>query len=172
MCWEVEIFCSVRLRTLLVGGARRGVYAFRKCRLIPPHQSLTRQLPPKGKPSVRCANRVNMTLSCGSPLRSALIALLCSTKGLLQKRLPLGGKLSRKRLMRGDKSAPTQRLQSLTHPTHKKSATAALCKKSPPPQTQKNFPHDPATTKSESNLRSVNGGVMGEVLGRSGRFGG
>ena len=26
------------------------VYAFRKCRLIPPHQSLTRQLPPKGKP--------------------------------------------------------------------------------------------------------------------------
>ena len=52
--WEVEIFCSVRLRTLLVGGARRGVYAFRKCRLIPPHQSLTRQtacsfLPTRGE---------------------------------------------------------------------------------------------------------------------------
>ena len=25
-------------------------YAFHKCRLIPPHQSLTRQLPPEGKP--------------------------------------------------------------------------------------------------------------------------
>ena len=32
---------------------------FGKSRLIPPHQSLTRQLPPKGKPSVRCANMAN-----------------------------------------------------------------------------------------------------------------
>ena len=66
----------------------------------------------------------------------------------------------------------TRKVSCLTTPTHKKSATAALCKKSPPPQTQKNFPHNPATTKSESNLRSVNGGVMGEVLGERGRFGG
>ena len=41
------------------------VYAFRKCRLIPHHQSLTRQtacsfLPPKGKPSVRWANMANV----------------------------------------------------------------------------------------------------------------
>ena len=34
-------------------------YAFHKCRLIPPHQSLPRQLPPEGKPSVRCANMAN-----------------------------------------------------------------------------------------------------------------
>ena len=48
--WEVRELCRVRLRTRLVSGMRRVVYAFRKCRLIPPHQSLTRQLPPKGKP--------------------------------------------------------------------------------------------------------------------------
>ena len=50
--------------------------SYRKCRFIPPHQSLTRQLPPKGKPFLHCANRANMTLSCGSPLRSALIRRL------------------------------------------------------------------------------------------------
>ena len=31
-------------------------YSYRKRRFIPPHQSLTRQLPPKGKPSVGSAN--------------------------------------------------------------------------------------------------------------------
>ena len=35
------------------------VYVFCKCRFIPPHQSLTRQLPPEGKPSLRRANMVN-----------------------------------------------------------------------------------------------------------------
>ena len=47
--WEVRELCRVRLRTRLVSGMRRVVYAFRKCRLIPPHQSLTRQLPPQGE---------------------------------------------------------------------------------------------------------------------------
>ena len=36
----------------------------------------------------------------------------------------------------------------------------------------KNFPHDPATMPSKSNFHFVNGGVVGEVLGRRGRFGG
>ena len=84
----------------------------------PPHQSLSRQLPPKGKPFLHCANRVNMTLSCGSPLRSALIRRLrhqtacslaskatdeggrycsrsspcCVARKDSCKRLPLGGK--------------------------------------------------------------------------------
>ena len=73
---EVRWGCRVRLRARLLSGARRGVYAFCKCRLIPPHQSLTRQLPPKGKPSVRCANMANMALHCGLPLRSALTSRL------------------------------------------------------------------------------------------------
>ena len=59
LVWEVGIFCRVRLSRLIGERARRGVYAFRKCRLIPPHQSLTRQLPPEGKPSFRCANIAN-----------------------------------------------------------------------------------------------------------------
>ena len=41
-----------------VGCAGR-VYAFCKCGCIPPHQSLSRQLPPEGKPSFRCANIAN-----------------------------------------------------------------------------------------------------------------
>ena len=54
-------------------------------RFIPPHQSLTRQLPPEGKPSLHCANMadvVNMAdmadiiLCCGLPLRFALIRRL------------------------------------------------------------------------------------------------
>ena len=85
-------------------------------------------------------------------------------EGSLAKRLPLGGKLSRKRLMRGDQSAPTQRLQSLTLPTHKKRATAALCKKLTSPNT-KTSPMTPPLPKSETNLRYISGGDMGEVLG-------
>ena len=50
-------------------------------RLIPPHQSPTRQtacsfLPPEGKPSLHCANRANIILCCGLLLRSALIRRL------------------------------------------------------------------------------------------------
>ena len=64
-------------------------YAFRKCRFIPPHQSLTRQLPPEGKPSLLCANMANIyVVAC---LCDPLVALLCSAKGLLQKGFPLGG---------------------------------------------------------------------------------
>ena len=75
--------------------------SYRECRFIPPHQSLTRQLPPKGKPSLHCANTANVaymavmsniSLSCGLPLRFALVALSCSAKGILQKGFPLGGR--------------------------------------------------------------------------------
>ena len=60
---EVRWGCRVRLRTRLLSGARRGVYAFCKCRLIPPHQSLARQtacsfLPPKGKASAGSASYI------------------------------------------------------------------------------------------------------------------
>ena len=47
---------------------------------------------------------------------------------------------------------------------------AALCKTFLPPKNNKNFPHVPATTKSETNFRLVNSGDMGEVLGERGRF--
>ena len=58
-CFGREVFfLKVRLSRLFCGWGTYGVYAFCKCRLIPPHQSLARQtacsfLPPKGKPSAR-----------------------------------------------------------------------------------------------------------------------
>ena len=81
---EYFIWCGCRTRLAGVGRVGR-VYDFRKCRLIPPHQSLARQLPPKGKPFLHCANMANVVnmadmaniiLCCGLPLRSALIRRL------------------------------------------------------------------------------------------------
>ena len=81
---ECFIWCGCRPRLAGVGRVGR-VYDFRKCRLIPPHQSLARQLPPKGKPFLHCANMANVVnmadmaniiLCCGLPLRSALIRRL------------------------------------------------------------------------------------------------
>ena len=89
--WEVRTSEKCGFAPDLWVGCVGRVYAFRKCRLIPPHQSLTRQLPPKGKPSLHCANMANMVLHCGLPLRFALIALSCSAKRLLQKGFPSGG---------------------------------------------------------------------------------
>ena len=72
--------------------------------------------------------------------------------------------------MRGDQSPPTQRLQSLTLPTRKTSATAALCKKLPS-KTQK-LPPCPATLKKQNKFSLRKWRDMGEVLGERGRFGG
>ena len=95
--------------------------AIRKRRFIPPHQSLTRQLPPKGKPSLRCANIANKisgsnkisnrTTEINRFPNSCIFSCCVKPKGIL-KRLPLGGKLSRKRLMRGDQSALTKGIHS------------------------------------------------------------
>ena len=74
--WEVRGGKECGFAHDLWVGCEGSVYDFRKCRFIPPHQSLTRQLPPKGKPSVRCANMANMALHCGLPLRSALTSRL------------------------------------------------------------------------------------------------
>ena len=47
---EVRGLRSVRLRTRLAGAGRVGrVYDFRKCRLIPPHQSPTAPASPRGE---------------------------------------------------------------------------------------------------------------------------
>ena len=113
-------------------------------------------LSPEGKPSICCANMANMALHCGLPLRSALIILSCSAKRLSQKGFPSGGSWRRRRLMRRDQSPPTIAQNATTsyvqlkrndtwvvpynrvtgarvrryirpHPTHKTSATSALC---------------------------------------------
>ncbi len=69
LVWEVGIFCRVRLsRTFGRRIARNDTRVvpfwlkdnfYEECRFIPPHQSLSRQLPPEGKPSFRCANIAN-----------------------------------------------------------------------------------------------------------------
>ncbi len=112
--WEVRggIACGFALVWWM--GCVWRVYAFCKCRLIPPHQSLTRQLPPKGKPFCKIsfalhdkATRANRK---GKPQLKDIfdISAMYATFAVFaqcKKGFPLGGKLSRKRLMRGDKSA-------------------------------------------------------------------
>ena len=116
-------------------GCAGSVYAFCKCRLIPPHQSLTRQLPPEGKPSFRCANIANKIsgsnriTNINRRPNSCISFLLYKTERNFEKASPLGGKktassLSRQRLMRGDKSPPKQRVQNLTRSTRQRSAAS------------------------------------------------
>ena len=71
--------------------------------------------------------------------------------GILQ-RLPLGGKLARKRLMRGDQSALAKGKHSPYAPHPPIGREAAPCKKSIPPHLTKNFPHVPATLKKRNKL--------------------
>ena len=72
-------FHSLRYRIEVVGklhlnGAERPAgrsgsgkdTSYRKCRLIPPHQSLSRQLPPKGKPAVQRAISLNTAFAINS----------------------------------------------------------------------------------------------------------
>ena len=116
---------------------------------------LRRQLPPKGKPSLHCANKVNRTLNRGLPSRPALIRRL---------RRQTASSLARKRLMRGDKSLPTQRLQNLMPPSPIR-CEAALSKKSPPVQTQKLPCTATATPKAQKIPTHQSGGC------RAGKFG-
>ena len=64
---------------------------------------------------------------------------------------PLGGKLSRKRLMRGDKFALTQGFRSPYAHCSSNGREAALCKAFAPPNPNQKLPHKtPAITKSET----------------------
>ena len=72
----------------------------RTCELIPPHQSLTRQLPPLGEAFyvIFLVRRIPTFLKVQRIQNP-------KSKIALSNRLPPGGKLSRQRLMRGDISA-------------------------------------------------------------------
>ena len=152
------------------------MYVFRKCRLIPPHLSRKRQaacdfflrggsLPyavrtwqTKFRETTEAlrSNRI-IEINCFQIL--AFLSCCVRPKGIL-KRLPLGGKLSRKRLMRGDQSPPAQRLRTLT-PRSLKECEAAPCKEFAPPVQTQNFPtRPPPLNKSKRNFRFVNGGVL------------
>ena len=75
------------------------MYVFCKCRLIPPHQSLTRQtacsfLPPEGKPSVRSANIASITLT-SIALNSGMTAWFALIRRLRRHLPPQRGRLSK-----------------------------------------------------------------------------
>ena len=131
-------------------------------RFIPPHQSLTRQLPPKGKPSLHCANKVNRTLNRGLPSRPALIRRL---------RRQTASSLSRKRLMRGDKSLPTQRLQNLM-PPHQSGAKPHFQKNHLPSKPKTSLHGNRRTKNAENPYTPIWRLPCREVRGGSGRFGG
>ena len=86
-----------------------------------------------------------------------------------ERRLPLGGKLSRKRLMRGDTSALTKGIHSpcASHPPIGREA--APCKNPPPPQTTKTSPQEhPPHTKRNKTSHCIGGCSWGEVPGGEG----
>ena len=130
--------------------------------------------PPKGKPSLHCAitanvaymaDMSNISLSCGLPLRFALVALSCSAKGILQKGFPLGWKLSRKRLMRGDKSALAKGIHSPTRPAHRSCAKPYSAK----PRTSQSAQKLPCTATAAQRTRIISTHQPGGC--RAGKFG-
>ena len=119
--WEVRGGIECGFAHDLWVGCEGSVYDFRKCRFIPPHQSLTRQLPPKGKPLhplhfSQQDGRVEI-LKLGCFCNSACFLIFVCFPKLYSpcshgriKGFPLGGRKLQavcrvKRLMRGDKSA-------------------------------------------------------------------
>ena len=140
--------------------------AIRKRRFIPPHQSLTRQLPPKGKPSLRCANIANKisgsnkisnrTTEINRFPNSCIFSCCVKPKGIL-KRLPLGGKLSRKRLMRGDKLHLRKAYTSPMRPPTNRVRSRTFQSK-PPPVRNKNFPQEHPPKAKRKKFSPCKGG--------------
>ena len=85
---------------LSFGHRTKSGWGKKTCELIPPHQSLTRQLPPQGEAFyvIFLVRRIPTFLKVQRIQNP-------KSKIALSNRLPPGGKLSRKRLMRGDISA-------------------------------------------------------------------
>ena len=157
-----------------------------KRRFIPPHQSLTRQLPPKGKPFQNPPHFFITGRTSGSS-EACLLLYFClflvyfcllpeivfTMFARAYKRLPLGGKLSRKRLMRGDKSALTKAIHSPYAPRSPIECEAALCKVFAPPDTPKTSLHGNRRPKNAGNPHKPTRRLpCGEVRGGLGRFGG
>ena len=148
-------------------------------RLIPPHQSLTRQLPPKGKPFQNPPHFFTTGRTSGSSEACLLLYFclfleyFCLLPEIVfimfaraYKRLPLGGKLSRKRLMRGDKSALTKGIHSPTRPARQSGAIAALYTAAHLPSNPKTSLHGNRRFQNRKNLQI---GTAVVVQGSSGR---
>ena len=119
--------------------------------MIPPHQSLARQLPPKGKPPLQSAPSSNVA----SDFNAILVVIHC--KGNFAKRLPLGGKLSRKRLMRGDKLHLRKAYTSPMRPPTNRVRSRTFQSK-PPPARNKNFPQEHPPKAKRKKFSPCKGG--------------
>ena len=140
-------------------------------RLIPPHQSLTRQLPPEGKPfqnpfrsytaREKCKNlkAVYFYNSIASQSLSCFPKFCLPCSHGIRKASPsekkIASSLSLTRQMRGDQSTLTKNIHSPYASHSPKEREAALCKKSPPPKSQKTSPKSTRTKQSETNLCRV-----------------
>ena len=115
----------------VAGAVHSGLYkkniVLAESELIPPHQSLARQLPPEGKPFQNpfrfYTARKNAGIWKAVYFCSSIADFITSRNFVCYgratyRRLPRGGKLSRERLMRGDKSPLTYGLRSsrASHP--------------------------------------------------------
>ena len=149
------------------------VYAFCKCRLIPPHQSLSRQLPPKGKPFCKSPFALhNRADRKSKPQHKMIFAMFAQCK----EDFPLGERKLQavcrvKRLMRGDQSPP-RNVYSPLLPHPQKEREAAPSENHLPPEITKLPPRAPAPNKANPISALYGRVLLGEVLGERGRFGG
>ena len=157
-------------------------------RLIPPHQSLTRQLPPEGKPfqnpfrsytaREKCKNlkAVYFYNSIASQSLSCFPKFCLPCSHGIRKASPsekkIASSLSLTRLMRGDQSTLTKNIHSPYASRLPKEREAALCKNLHLPNHKKLPPRAPAPSKAKQIFAVYRRVLLGEVLGRSGRFGG
>ena len=148
----------------------RSVLCYGRRRLIPPHQSLSRQLPPEGKPFCESLfalhDKMMRADRKGKPQCKAIFTMFAQrTEGF-----PSGGSWRRRRLMRGDKSAlsigmylspqTARPAYRSARPAHKTCAKPHSTTSPHLPDKRKTSPQNPATAKSETNYRSCNGGVL------------
>ena len=146
-------------------------------RLIPPHQSLTRQLPPEGKPfqnpfrsytaREKCKNlkAVYFYNSIASQSLSCFPKFCLPCSHGIRKASPsekkIASSLSLTRQMRGDQSTLTKNIHSPYASRLPKEREAALCKKSPPPKSQKTSPKSTRTKHSKTNFYHARAGALG-----------
>ena len=160
----------------------RSVLCYGRRRLIPPHQSLSRQLSPKGKPFCESLfalhDKMMRADRKGKPQCKAIFTMFAQrTEGF-----PSGGSWRRRRLMRGDKSAlsigmylspqTARPAYRSARPARKTSAKPHPAQNPHLPDKQK-LPHrTPPLQKAKQIIAHVMAGFCGEVLGERGRFGG
>ena len=129
----------------------RSVLCYGRRRWIPPHQSLSRQLPPKGKPFCESLfalhDKMMRADRKGKPQCKAIFTMFAQrTEGF-----PSGGSWRRRRLMRGDQSALMRGIPSKRLPPTKKARSRTLQQVRTSP-TNKNFPTEPRHCKKQNKL--------------------